>query len=97
MPPPEAPTVSLIAEPETIERGKSATLKWSSTGATDLTLSGIGDVASAGIRQVQPTESTTYVLTAKGPGGVHDGDGVRECYRTASPRSSADCRTQIVR
>ena len=48
---------------------QSATLKWSSTGATDLTLSGVGDVGSAGTRDVQPAESITYILTVKGPGG----------------------------
>jgi peptidoglycan-associated lipoprotein len=68
-PPPKAPTASLIAEPTTIERGQSATLRWSSTDAADLTISGLGAVEGQGNRDVRPAESTVYRLTATGPGG----------------------------
>lgn len=69
-PPPPAPTVSLTAEPSTVERGKSVTLSWSSQNATELDLQpGIGSVQATGSRSVTPQESTTYTITAKGPGG----------------------------
>ena len=42
---------------------------WSTTNATETTISGIGTVAKSGTQSVTPTESTTYTLTAKGPGG----------------------------
>ena len=64
------PTASLTAEPSSIERGKSATLKWTTTNATSASLNqGIGSVRVNGSREVFPTQTTTYTLTAKGQGG----------------------------
>ncbi len=68
--PPARPSASLSAEPSSIERGKSATLKWSSQNATSASLNqGIGAVPTSGSREVFPTQSTTYELTARGAGG----------------------------
>jgi peptidoglycan-associated lipoprotein len=48
-------------------------LTWSSTNATTLSLSpGIGTVSAEGTQQVTPQDSTTYTLTATGPGGSAD-------------------------
>src|SRR5207244_9023796 len=70
-PPPPAPTVNLTAEPSTVEKGQSVTLNWSSQNATTLDLEpGVGSVQATGSTTVTPQESTTYVLTAKGPGGT---------------------------
>lgn len=72
-PPPARPTVTLRAEKTFIQRGESTSLRWSSTNATDLTLSpGIGTVSPEGSTTVNPTDSTTYTITAKGPGGTSD-------------------------
>jgi peptidoglycan-associated lipoprotein len=72
-PPPASPTVNLQASPTTIQRGGSATLTWSSTNATTLSLSpGIGNVSAEGTQSVTPSDSTTYTLTATGPGGNAD-------------------------
>jgi peptidoglycan-associated lipoprotein len=69
-PPPKTPTVSLTAEPSSIDRGESATLRWSSTDATEASINqGIGSVGTSGTRSVSPTSSTTYTITVKGPGG----------------------------
>ncbi|HYP15398.1 MAG TPA: OmpA family protein [Bryobacteraceae bacterium] len=71
-PAPERPVIATFeAEPRTIERGQSATLRWSITGeATDISITpGIGAVTKAGQRQVFPGQTQTYTLTAKGPGG----------------------------
>jgi len=69
-PPPAAPTVSLTAEPSTIERGQSVTLSWTSQNATDLTIDpGVGKVQAQGSTTVTPQDSTTYTLTGTGPGG----------------------------
>jgi peptidoglycan-associated lipoprotein len=71
-PKPERPVVaSFEAEPRTIERGQGATLRWSVTGETsDISIApGIGTVSAQGNRQVFPGNTTTYTLTAKGPGG----------------------------
>lgn len=57
---------SFSAQPATISPGQSATLAWSVSGATSLSLdNGIGDVTGASSRSVSPGSSTTYVLTAR--------------------------------
>jgi peptidoglycan-associated lipoprotein len=70
--PPSAPVVGqFTAEPSTIQRGQSATLRWEVSGeAASVSINnGIGTVRSTGSQQVSPTSSTTYTLTATGPGG----------------------------
>jgi peptidoglycan-associated lipoprotein len=71
-PPPAAPTASLTANPNTVEKGGSTTLTWETTNATDVSIGGIGAVQASGSQQVTPTDSTTYRLTAKGPGGTQE-------------------------
>jgi peptidoglycan-associated lipoprotein len=71
-PPATAPTASLSANPNTIDAGQPTTLTWQTTGATDVTIDGIGPVDQNGSRQVTPTDSITYHLIAKGPGGTQD-------------------------
>jgi hypothetical protein len=64
-------TATLNAEPTTIEKGQSVTLRWSSQNATDLDLEpGVGKVKAEGYTSVTPDDSTTYTLTATGPGGA---------------------------
>ena len=50
--------------------GQSTSLSWNSANAVDTSLTGIGEVAGKGDRSVEPKHNMTYVLTAKGPGGV---------------------------
>ncbi len=69
---PGAPVVaSFSAEPTSIQRGQSSTLRWEVTGsATSVSIDQtIGTVQNTGNRRVFPSESTTYTLTATGPGG----------------------------
>jgi peptidoglycan-associated lipoprotein len=69
-PPPPAPKASLTANPQTIQRGQSSILTWSTENATEVTIDPIGRVAERGSDVVNPTQSLTYQLTAKGPGGA---------------------------
>ena len=71
-PPPPAPTASLSANPNSIERGQSTTLTWQTTLASDVSIDGIGAVQPNGSQQVTPTDSTTYHLVAKGAGGSQE-------------------------
>jgi len=65
------PTVALSADRSSIESGRSVTLTWTSLNATDVDIEpGVGKVALAGSTNVSPRESTTYTLTAIGPGGI---------------------------
>ena len=71
-PPPAKPMIaSFAAEPSTIERGQSSTLRWATENATEVSIApGIGTVSASGTRQVYPSDTTTYTLTARGPGGT---------------------------
>jgi peptidoglycan-associated lipoprotein len=67
-----APVVAqFTAEPTSIQRGQSSTLRWEISGdVTGVSIDQtVGSVQNAGNRRVFPSDSTTYTLTATGPGG----------------------------
>ena len=68
-PTPPGPTASITVEPPVIEAGQAVTLKWSTTNATEVTITAVGAVAVDGKQEVRPAKSTTYELVANGPGG----------------------------
>lgn len=67
-----APTASITATPDTINSGESSTLTWKTTDATDVSIEGLGQVASSGTQTVHPTQTTSYHLIAHGDGGSAD-------------------------
>ena len=68
--PKPVPVLSMNLDPPTVEKGHVVTISWNSSNATSLDLEpGIGSVPAIGSRSIEPNESTTYVLTAQGPGG----------------------------
>lgn len=73
-PPPPAPTASIEASPSDVPQGQAVTITWKTQNATDVAIAQIGAVQANGSQSVTPTESTTYHLTAKGPGGVQEAD-----------------------
>ena len=84
-PPPPKPTVSIQASPTSINKGQSATLSWTSTDATQLTIApDVGAVNAQGSTTVSPADSTTYTITASGPGGSAD-SSVRVTVTTPPP------------
>jgi hypothetical protein len=56
--------------PVTIQSGQQSTLSWTTTGASQVSLSGIGMVAANGSTTVSPTVTTTYTLMAVGANGT---------------------------
>ncbi len=85
-PPAAKPTVTLNASPATINAGDTTTLSWSSTDATDLDIEpGIGKVAPQGSTPANPAESTTYTITATGPGGSATANASVEVAAVAAP------------
>jgi peptidoglycan-associated lipoprotein len=69
-PAPSQPTVSIQADPTSVEKGDSSTLSWTSTDATQLSIApDVGTVTAQGSTKVTPSSSTTYTITASGPGG----------------------------
>lgn len=67
-----APTASINASPDTINAGDTSTLTWKTTDATDVSIEGLGQVASSGTQTVKPTQTTSYHLIAHGDGGSAD-------------------------
>jgi peptidoglycan-associated lipoprotein len=85
-PPPAAqPSVTLSAAPATVEQGDPSTLSWTSTDATQLTIApDVGTVTAQGSTKVTPSSSTTYTITASGPGGSATASA-RVTVATAAP------------
>lgn len=70
-PPPPAPTVTIAANPTTINPGQSSNLSWNSANATACAASGgwTGSESLSGTQAVSPAASATYALTCSGAGG----------------------------
>jgi RHS repeat-associated protein len=67
---PPAPTAALTASSGQIPAGGSSVLNWTTSGATAVSIApDIGPVAAGGSLTVSPAATTTYLLTAIGPGG----------------------------
>jgi hypothetical protein len=65
------PNISFNASPAVIGAGHGSTLNWSTTNATTVSIdNGIGPTTVNGSLIVNPSFSTTYTLTANGPGGT---------------------------
>jgi len=70
-PPPAAPVIdSFSAAPIMITVGESTVLSWTTTGADNVSIdNGVGAAAVDGTVTVIPAVTTTYTITATGPGG----------------------------
>jgi len=73
-PPPAAPapTAQITATPATISAGDQVVLTWRTTDANSVSIDGVGDVPTSGVKTVTPTASTSYHLVARGEGGSAD-------------------------
>jgi peptidoglycan-associated lipoprotein len=91
-PPPPQPTATLSVSPDSIERGGTATLSWSTENATNINIDGIGSVGPTGSHAVAPETSTTYHLTAQGAGGTAEASArltVSEAAPAPAPQAKA--------
>lgn len=84
---PPQPTVTLNVYPSDINQGQSAKVTWEAENATDVTLEPLGNVEANGSKSVSPSQSTTYHIVAKGPGGTSDAT-VRLTVTAAPPVAS---------
>jgi outer membrane protein OmpA-like peptidoglycan-associated protein len=64
------PTAELSATTAQLNCGDSSQLKWTSSDAPQVEIKPVGPVAASGEQAVQPKQTTTYDLTALGPGGT---------------------------
>jgi hypothetical protein len=68
------PTVAITADPSAIEPGGSSILQWTTTDADSVSIDqGIGEQPANGQVTVMPSATTTYTITATGPGGSATG------------------------
>jgi hypothetical protein len=66
--------VSVTNSTANINCGQSTNLEWTTTDAVDVSYdNGVGKVAASGSQAVSPHATTTYTLTAVGPGGTVTG------------------------
>ena len=70
-PAPPAPSiVSFSASPSTIDKGKCSTLSWSTVNVSSASIDeGLGSVDANGSKEVCPSSTTRYILSATGAGG----------------------------
>jgi peptidoglycan-associated lipoprotein len=71
-PPAAAPVAQITATPNVISAGDQVVLTWRTADATSVSIDGIGDVPTSGVKTVTPSESTSYHLVARGDGGSAD-------------------------
>jgi len=55
-----------------VSAGDQVQLAWRTTDAASVSIDGIGDVPTSGVKSVTPTVSTSYHLVARGEGGTAD-------------------------
>lgn len=68
---PPKPQISFVASPGTIAEGETSTLSWVVLNATAVSIDhGLGSRGASGSQAVSPHDTTTYTLTATGPGGT---------------------------
>ena len=79
-----APTADITATPASINPGDSVVLTWHTSNASEISIEGIGQVASSGTQAVKPSESTNYHLVARGDGGTADATA-RVTVNSAAP------------
>jgi phospholipase C len=62
---------SFTASPASVTAGQQVTLTWATQNATSVTITGVnGSQPASGSTTVAPTQTTSYQLTATGPGGT---------------------------
>jgi outer membrane protein OmpA-like peptidoglycan-associated protein len=64
------PSADLSASATQLNCGDSSQLKWTTSDAPQVEVAPVGPVATSGDQAVQPKQTTTYNLTAVGPGGT---------------------------
>src|ERR1019366_1240255 len=87
-PPPAAPKIAqFTAEPTSIQRGESSVLRWEVSGPVSRVAinQGVGTVQATGNSRVSPDSSTTYTLTATGPGGTQTASTTASVVTTPPP------------
>ena len=86
LPAPQAPAASITAEPSMVEAGQPVTLKWSTTNATEVTISGLGVSGCRG-ETGSPSGEGHYLRTRR-ERSRRLGYRVRDCQRHGAAASN---------
>lgn len=90
------PTVSLSADPLSIDCGDSTTLTWSTSGAVTITTDGFTGVTTSGSLEVGPLkDSTTYTLSATGTDGTTASSSVKVLVSTTAAAAIESSDDQV--
>ncbi len=90
------PTVNIFANPNPIIEGATSTLSWNSEYADYCIIEPvIGQVGSNGTISVSPSETTTYTVTAVGPGGSTQALIIVTVYHIPTVQITTDHQTII--
>lgn len=82
-----SPASRLTIKPDSIKRGETTQLAWTSHNATDCSIQPrIGQVQTQGSLSIMPVENTTYTLSCNGGGGRSDSTATITIY--APPKKS---------
>jgi peptidoglycan-associated lipoprotein len=87
-----APTAKITASPTVVTAGDQVVLTWTTSNASTVSIEGLGDVPTSGVKTVTPTVSTNYHLVARGPGGSADAS-VRITVNAPPPVAAAPANT----
>jgi hypothetical protein len=88
---PEERILSFTVEPQRIDPGNAATLRWEGINAFSLTIEpGVGTVATRGSIEVEPQATTTYTLSISGSGGVKSESVTLEVAGTRAGENETD-------
>jgi len=64
------PSVVFTVSPKTIHMGQVATLNWMVSDADEVSIKDMGPVPDKGSKEIKPSQTTKYILAAKGKGGT---------------------------
>ena len=91
-----APTATLTVTPSSINPGGGAVLAWRTTDATEVSIDGLGNENTYGTLNVLPSQTTTYHLVARGPGGSTDASATLTVNAPAAAPPAAETMNEQI-
>ena len=88
--------VSFYADRLIITPGQYVTLSWEVLGATTINLSSIGQVTAKDSVELQPANTTTFVMTATNPAGTSSA-GITVIVQSSVPVATSEEKTAILK
>jgi outer membrane protein OmpA-like peptidoglycan-associated protein len=82
-------SATISANPSNIDCGQNTLLSWACQDTVEADMSGMSPLPTTGERNVSPRQTTTYELTANGPGGVAKPSSTIEVNTAVQSSSSA--------